>query len=91
MKKLTATLILALSLTFLGCEATIPTGEGAVYQYRKTADTCEVSIESDRTVPQLNAGIDKNCAVFIEAGGLYGEGIDLEGTTEMPPLLDLMW
>lgn len=84
-------LAVVLPLALLGCEATIPTGDGAIYHYRKTADTCEVEIESDREVPFLKAGIDKNCAVSIEAGGLFGEKVDLEGTAEMLPMLDLLW
>ncbi len=84
-------LIAALFIPLLGCEATIPTGDGATYHYRKTADTCEVQIKSDRDVPLLKAGIDKNCAVSLEAGGLFGEKVDLEGTSEMLPLLNLMW
>jgi hypothetical protein len=53
-------------------------GGQAVYHYKKTADTCEVTITSGRELSDVSAGVDKNCAVDFGAKALTGQEMQMD-------------
>lgn len=87
-------LALLLSFFIVGCASFSSDGEQsagpgqAVYHYKKTADSCEVTVTSAKDILDLNLGIDENCAVKAKAEAVSGEKMQMEMIETMGKLLD---
>ena len=90
MKQTLAVALLTLLLGLAGCASYAPGGKQsatagkAVYHYKKTADTCEVTITSAREPQGLDAQVDENCAVTVSADVLSAEKLQLK-------MMDTTW